>query len=226
MNTVDGRDAAIAAAELFATRGYDTVTMAAIAKRAGCARRTLFARYGTKTGLLTAIVDLFFEHVARFLADLPPVTRPKPRASCRSGRASPGSRPRPSPRRLSGADPLTTTITAAAAACRDARCVEVARVALGVMNAPWLREPTRVTRTSVEMALQQRLFRTRSSASAPAVFYARLQDRLEELVRANGVGNCRGHSWRWSIGTSLAGSHSSSTALSRSSRTCTPGAGC
>ena len=58
-----------AAAELFEKRGYDEVTMEAIADRAGVGRTTVFRRYESKTQLLAGIVESFFDAFSAYTAD-------------------------------------------------------------------------------------------------------------------------------------------------------------
>jgi AcrR family transcriptional regulator len=56
-----------AAQSLFASRGFETVTMAEIAKRAGVARATVFNHFGSKGALIEAITESVFEYYAGML---------------------------------------------------------------------------------------------------------------------------------------------------------------
>jgi AcrR family transcriptional regulator len=56
-----------AAQALFASRGFETVTMAEIARRAGVARATVFNHFGSKGALIEAITESVFEYYAGML---------------------------------------------------------------------------------------------------------------------------------------------------------------
>ena len=56
-----------AARELFAGRGFDAVTMAEIATRAGVARATVFNQFGSKHALVEAITASVFDYYAAML---------------------------------------------------------------------------------------------------------------------------------------------------------------
>ncbi len=61
----NGRSRALGvAAVLFERHGYDGVTIADVARAAGLARRTLYAQFGSKAGVLAAIADAFCEEFA------------------------------------------------------------------------------------------------------------------------------------------------------------------
>lgn len=57
-----------AAADLFERRGYDDVSVEAIAERAGVGRSTVFSRYVSKQGILVGIVETFLYQFPLFLA--------------------------------------------------------------------------------------------------------------------------------------------------------------
>ncbi len=57
-----------AAAELFERKGYDDVSVEAIAERAGVGRSTVFSRYVSKQGILVGIVESFLYQFPLFLA--------------------------------------------------------------------------------------------------------------------------------------------------------------
>ena len=57
-----------AAAELFERKGYDDVSVEAIAERAGVGRSTVFSRYVSKQGILVGIVEAFLYQFPLFLA--------------------------------------------------------------------------------------------------------------------------------------------------------------
>jgi AcrR family transcriptional regulator len=57
----------LAAMGLFATRGFDDVTMADVAREAGAARATVFNHFGSKRALVEAITADVFAHYQRML---------------------------------------------------------------------------------------------------------------------------------------------------------------
>jgi AcrR family transcriptional regulator len=61
-----------AAYELFLDRGYDQITVADIAKRAGLTERTFFRHYADKREVLFGGAQVLQEEVLRALAELPP----------------------------------------------------------------------------------------------------------------------------------------------------------
>jgi AcrR family transcriptional regulator len=62
------RDRILAAArELFAARGFEAVTMAEVARRAGVARATVFNHFGSKHALVEAITESVFDYYAGML---------------------------------------------------------------------------------------------------------------------------------------------------------------
>jgi AcrR family transcriptional regulator len=63
-----------AAAELFRDNGYDQVTVADIAKRAGLTERTFFRHYADKREVLFGGATLFHDELERALAAVPPET--------------------------------------------------------------------------------------------------------------------------------------------------------
>jgi AcrR family transcriptional regulator len=65
-----------AGAELFAERGYDGVTVDALAERAGANKALISYHFGGKAGLYTAIVKSTFEAVAADMRGLRDDTRP------------------------------------------------------------------------------------------------------------------------------------------------------
>ena len=56
-----------AACSLFASRGFETVTMAEIAELAGVARATVFNHFGSKGALVEAITESVFAYYALLL---------------------------------------------------------------------------------------------------------------------------------------------------------------
>lgn len=68
---MDGAAAILdAAMELFAERGFDSVPLSAIAKRAGVSKGNIFHHYGSKDGLYLAVMKQASGNTARLLADL------------------------------------------------------------------------------------------------------------------------------------------------------------
>lgn len=56
-----------AARELFAARGFEAVTMAEVARRAGVARATIFNLFGSKRALVEAITESVFDYYTGML---------------------------------------------------------------------------------------------------------------------------------------------------------------
>jgi AcrR family transcriptional regulator len=75
------RSIAQAARALLLERGFDGTTIAAIAEAAGVSSQTVYATFGSKTGVLRAVMDLarfgpgYREQVARVMKEKDPVIR-------------------------------------------------------------------------------------------------------------------------------------------------------
>ncbi|MBN1774199.1 MAG: helix-turn-helix transcriptional regulator [Deltaproteobacteria bacterium] len=178
MGHPDRRDSLVAAAELFAEHGYDNVTLTDVAERAGCARRTVFNHHGSKAGLLVGIVELFFDHLQEWLSASP---APNPSTAIpRCARASPGCATSPSAGTTSlDAERAKPFVDALAAWCQQHRCADLARVALGAMDLPWIQAAAQVARIRAEESLASRL-RPMRGAAWSAMFYELLRSRLTE----------------------------------------------
>ncbi|MBN1771714.1 MAG: helix-turn-helix transcriptional regulator [Deltaproteobacteria bacterium] len=120
----------LAASELFERQGYDGTSVVEIARRAGFARSTVFARYSSKRALLVGIVRAFHEALQR-ASGRPAGGRTagaetaRPAATSRSDDALPG---------ISG---LERVVRRVHEACQ--RLGAVARVGSAAQELPWIR---------------------------------------------------------------------------------------
>jgi AcrR family transcriptional regulator len=111
------RDILRAARRLFAERGYAATSINDIAEEAGVAIQTIYARLGSKRGMLLALIDLIDEEAGLGPLAEAVTSAGTPLAACSLSVATPPRRSTTSPRRPVSRSRRSTPGSAQSAAC-------------------------------------------------------------------------------------------------------------